>query len=402
MYRYPDEKGKYGIYGGKYVPETLMAALSELERAYEEVKKDKNFQEEFEKLLREYVGRPTPLQYAKRFSEYLGNGIKVYLKREDLNHTGAHKINNALGQALLAKRMGKKRIIAETGAGQHGVATATACAFLGLECIVYMGEEDVHRQALNVFRMELLGAKVEVVKSGSRTLKDAVNEAIRDWVTNVRTTHYIIGSVVGPHPYPMIVRDFQSVIGKEAKEQILQAEGKLPDMIVACVGGGSNAMGIFYPFIEDKNVELVGVEAGGYGLDTDKHAATICKGKVGVFHGAKSYLLQTEDGQVTPTHSVSAGLDYPGVGPEHSYLFEIKRAKYDAVTDEEALKAFQILSRTEGIIPALESSHAIAWVIKNAEKLKNKLIIVNLSGRGDKDVNQVKEILEERRDLRIW
>ena len=402
MYRYPDEKGKYGIYGGKYVPETLMAALSELERAYEEVKKDKNFQEEFEKLLREYVGRPTPLQYAKRFSEYLGNGIKVYLKREDLNHTGAHKINNALGQALLAKRMGKKRIIAETGAGQHGVATATACAFLGLECIVYMGEEDVHRQALNVFRMELLGAKVEVVKSGSRTLKDAVNEAIRDWVTNVRTTHYIIGSVVGPHPYPMIVRDFQSVIGKEAKEQILQAEGKLPDMIVACVGGGSNAMGIFYPFIEDKNVELVGVEAGGYGLDTDKHAATICKGKVGVFHGAKSYLLQTEDGQVTPTHSVSAGLDYPGVGPEHSYLFEIKRAKYDAVTDEEALKAFQILSRTEGIIPALESSHAIAWVIKNAKKLKNKLIIVNLSGRGDKDVNQVKEILEERRDLRIW
>jgi len=402
LYRYPDEKGKYGIYGGKYVPETLMAALSELERAYEEVKKDKNFQEEFEKLLREYVGRPTPLQYAKRFSEYLGNGIKVYLKREDLNHTGAHKINNALGQALLAKRMGKKRIIAETGAGQHGVATATACAFLGLECIVYMGEEDVHRQALNVFRMELLGAKVEVVKSGSRTLKDAVNEAIRDWVTNVRTTHYIIGSVVGPHPYPMIVRDFQSVIGKEAKEQILQAEGKLPDMIVACVGGGSNAMGIFYPFIEDKNVELVGVEAGGYGLDTDKHAATICKGKVGVFHGAKSYLLQTEDGQVTPTHSVSAGLDYPGVGPEHSYLFEIKRAKYDAVTDEEALKAFQILSRTEGIIPALESSHAIAWVIKNAEKLKNKLIIVNLSGRGDKDVNQVKEILEERRDLRIW
>ncbi len=402
MYRYPDEKGKYGIYGGKYVPETLMAALSELERAYEEAKKDKNFQEEFKKLLREYVGRPTPLQYAKRFSEYLGNGIKVYLKREDLNHTGAHKINNALGQALLAKRMGKKRIIAETGAGQHGVATATACAFLGLECIVYMGEEDVHRQALNVFRMELLGAKVEVVKSGSRTLKDAVNEAIRDWVTNVRTTHYIIGSVVGPHPYPMIVRDFQSVIGKEAKEQILQAEGKLPDMIVACVGGGSNAMGIFYPFIEDKNVELVGVEAGGYGLDTDKHAATICKGKVGVFHGAKSYLLQTEDGQVTPTHSVSAGLDYPGVGPEHSYLFEIKRAKYDAVTDEEALKAFQILSRTEGIIPALESSHAIAWVIKNAEKLKNKLIIVNLSGRGDKDVNQVKEILEERRDLRIW
>jgi tryptophan synthase beta chain len=298
--------------------------------------------------------------------------------------------------------MGKKRIIAETGAGQHGVATATACAFLGLECIVYMGEEDVRRQALNVFRMELLGAKVEVVKSGSRTLKDAVNEAIRDWVTNVRTTHYIIGSVVGPHPYPMIVRDFQSVIGRETKEQILEAEGRLPDVIVACVGGGSNAMGIFYPFIEDENVELVGVEAGGYGLDTDKHAATICKGKVGVFHGAKSYLLQTEDGQVTPTHSISAGLDYPGVGPEHSYLFEIKRAKYDAVTDEEALKAFQIFSRTEGIIPALESSHAIAWVLKNADNLKDKLVVINLSGRGDKDVNQVKEILEEQKDLRIW
>ncbi|SMP05393.1 tryptophan synthase, beta chain [Desulfurobacterium pacificum] len=402
MYRYPDEKGKYGIYGGKYVPETLMAALSELEEAYQEIKKDRSFQEEFGKLLKEYVGRPTSLQYAKRLSEYLGNGIKIYLKREDLNHTGAHKINNALGQALLAKRMGKKRIIAETGAGQHGVATATACAFLGLECIVYMGEEDVRRQALNVFRMELLGAKVEVVKSGSRTLKDAVNEAIRDWVTNVRTTHYIIGSVVGPHPYPMIVRDFQSVIGRETKEQILEAEGRLPDVIVACVGGGSNAMGIFYPFIEDENVELVGVEAGGYGLDTDKHAATICKGKVGVFHGAKSYLLQTEDGQVTPTHSISAGLDYPGVGPEHSYLFEIKRAKYDAVTDEEALKAFQIFSRTEGIIPALESSHAIAWVLKNADNLKDKLVVINLSGRGDKDVNQVKEILEEQKDLRIW
>jgi len=401
LYRYPDEKGKYGVYGGKYVPETLMAALSELEKAYEEIKNDKSFQEEFEKLLKEYVGRPTPLQYAKRFSEYLGNGIKVYLKREDLNHTGAHKINNALGQALLAKRMGKKRIIAETGAGQHGVATATACAFLGLECIVYMGEEDVYRQALNVFRMELLGAKVEVVKSGSRTLKDAVNEAIRDWVTNVRNTHYIIGSVVGPHPYPMIVRDFQSVIGRETKEQILKAEGRLPDAIVACVGGGSNAMGIFYPFIEDKEVELIGVEAGGYGLDTDKHAATICKGKVGVFHGAKSYLLQTEDGQVIPTHSVSAGLDYPGIGPEHSYLFETNRANYDAVTDEEALRAFQIFSRTEGIIPALESSHAIAWVIKNADKLKDKLVVINLSGRGDKDVSQVKEILEERKDLRV-
>ena len=402
MYSYPDSKGKFGIYGGKFVPETLMAALSELEENYYKIKNDPSFQEEFNKLLREYVGRPTPLQYAEGFSKYLGNGIKVYLKREDLNHTGAHKINNALGQALLAKRMGKKRIIAETGAGQHGVATATACAFLGLECVVYMGEEDVRRQALNVFRMELLGAKVEVVKSGSRTLKDAVNEATRDWVTNVRTTHYIIGSAVGPHPYPEMVRDFQSVIGRETKEQILKSENRLPDTIVACVGGGSNAIGIFYPFIEDEDVRLVGVEAGGYGLDTDKHAATLCKGTVGILHGAKSYLLQTEDGQITPTHSVSAGLDYPGVGPEHSLLKDINRAEYYAVTDDEALEAFQILSRTEGIIPALESSHAIAWVIKNKDKLEGQIVVVNLSGRGDKDVNQVREILEERRDLRLW
>jgi tryptophan synthase beta chain len=298
--------------------------------------------------------------------------------------------------------MGKDRVIAETGAGQHGVATATACARFGLDCVVYMGEEDVRRQALNVFRMELLGAKVEVVKSGSRTLKDAVNEAIRDWVTNVRTTHYIIGSVVGPHPYPQIVRDFQSIIGREAREQILQAERRLPDTIVACVGGGSNAIGIFYHFIEDEGVKLIGVEAAGHGLETDKHAATLCRGKVGVFHGAKSYLLQTEDGQVTPTHSVSAGLDYPGVGPEHSFLKDIGRAEYDAVTDEEAIEAFQVLSRTEGIIPALESSHAVAWVIKNRHNLKGQLVIINLSGRGDKDVNQVKEILEERKELRLW
>jgi len=402
LYSYPDSSGKYGIFGGKFVPETLMAALSELEEKYLEIKEDDEFQREFKELLKNYVGRPTPLQFAEGFSDYLGGEVKVYLKREDLNHTGAHKINNALGQALLAKRMGKKRIIAETGAGQHGVATATACAFLGLECVVYMGEEDVHRQALNVFRMELLGARVEVVKSGSRTLKDAVNEAIRDWVTNVRTTHYIIGSVVGPHPYPMIVRDFQAVIGEEAKEQILRETGRLPDVIVACVGGGSNAMGIFYPFIEDEDVELIGVEAAGYGIESGKHAATLCAGSVGVFHGAKSYLLQNEDGQVTPTHSVSAGLDYPGVGPEHSLLKEIGRARYDAVTDEEAIKAFQILSKTEGIIPALESSHAVAWVIKNADKLKGKTVLLNLSGRGDKDVNQVKEILEENRDLRLW
>jgi tryptophan synthase beta chain len=392
-YFLPDEKGKYGDYGGKFVPETLMSALSELEEGYEKVKKDPEFQSEFRKLLEEYVGRPTPLQYAKRFSEFLGGKVKVYLKREDLNHTGAHKINNALGQALLAKRLGKRRIIAETGAGQHGVATATACAFLGLECVVYMGEEDAQRQSLNVFRMELLGARVEVVKSGSRTLKDAINEAIRDWVTNVRTTHYIIGSVVGPHPYPQIVRDFQSVIGKETKAQILDREGRLPDVIVACVGGGSNAMGMFYPFIED-DVRLVGVEAGGLGIETGKHAATLCAGKVGVFHGAKSYLLQTEDGQVTPTHSISAGLDYPGVGPEHSYLKDIGRAEYYAVTDEEALDAFKVLARTEGIIPALESAHAVAWVIKNSKELEGKIVVINLSGRGDKDVAHVKRHLE--------
>jgi len=402
LYQYPDSAGKFGPFGGKFVPETLMAALTELEEKYLEIKEDSEFRREFEELLKTYVGRPTPLQYARGFSEYLGTGVKVFLKREDLNHTGAHKINNALGQALLAKKMGKSRIIAETGAGQHGVATATACAFLGLECIVYMGEEDVRRQALNVFRMELLGAKVEVVKSGSRTLKDAVNEAIRDWVTNVRNTHYIIGSVVGPHPYPMIVRDFQSVIGLEAKEQFRELTGGLPDVIVACVGGGSNAIGIFYPFIEEESVELVGVEAAGYGIDTGKHAATLCAGSVGVFHGAKSYLLQNEDGQVTPTHSVSAGLDYPGVGPEHSLLKEIGRARYDAVTDEEAITAFQVLSRTEGIIPALESSHAVAWVIKNKEALSGKSVLINLSGRGDKDVSQIRDILEENRELRLW
>ncbi|WP_457567745.1 tryptophan synthase subunit beta [Desulfurobacterium sp.] len=401
MYAFPDSSGKFGVFGGKFVPETLMSALSELEKSYYYYKNDEAFQREFNTLLKDYVGRPTPLQFAEGLSDYIGGGVKIYLKREDLNHTGAHKINNALGQALLARKMGKNRIIAETGAGQHGVATATACAFLGLECVVYMGEEDVHRQALNVFRMELLGAKVEVVKSGSRTLKDAVNEAIRDWVTNVRTTHYIIGSVVGPHPYPEMVRDFQSVIGREAREQILEKEGRLPDLIVACVGGGSNAMGIFYPFVEDKEVELVGVEAGGYGLDTGKHAASICKGSLGVLHGAKSYLLQTEDGQILPTHSVSAGLDYPGVGPEHALLHHIGRANYDAVTDEEAIRAFQVLSKTEGIIPALESSHAVAWLLKNREKLKDKVVIMNLSGRGDKDVNQIREILADREDLRL-
>jgi len=401
VYRYPDSKGRFEIFGGKFVPETLMAAISELEENYYRYRSDEEFQNEFDTLLNDYVGRPTPLQFAKGLSEFIGGGVKVYLKREDLNHTGAHKINNALGQALLAKRMGKKRIIAETGAGQHGVATATACAFMGLECVVYMGEEDVYRQALNVFRMELLGAKVEVVKTGSRTLKDAVNEALRDWVTNVETTHYIIGSVVGPHPYPEMVRDFQAIIGKETREQILEKEGRLPEMIVACVGGGSNAMGIFYPFVEDKGVEFIGVEAAGFGLETGKHAASICKGSVGVLHGAKSYLLQNEDGQVLPTHSVSAGLDYPGIGPEHALFHEIGRAKYDAVTDEDAVKGFQVLSKTEGIIPALESSHAVAWLLKNREKLNNKLIVLNLSGRGDKDVNQIRDILSEREDLKL-
>jgi len=393
VYDYP-KNGKFGEFGGKYVPETLMKALEELETTYLKIKNDKNFWQEFNELLKDYVGRPTPLYYAKNFSKFIG--CHIFLKREDLNHTGAHKINNALGQALLAKKMGKTRIIAETGAGQHGVATATACAQLGLECIVYMGKEDAKRQALNVFRMKLLGAKVIEVEGGSQTLKDAINEAIRDWVTNVNNTHYIIGSVVGPHPYPMIVRDFQSVIGKETKEQILEKIGRLPDIIVACVGGGSNAMGIMYPFIKDTSVKLVGVEAGGLGIQTGKHAASLCAGELGVLHGAKSYILQDENGNIVPTHSISAGLDYPGVGPEHAFLKEIKRVEYTFVTDGEALEAFKILSETEGILPALESSHAIAWVIKNKDKFPSDLVIViNLSGRGDKDVAYVKAYLED-------
>ena len=392
-YDYP-KNGKFGKFGGKYVPETLMKALEELEKTYLKVKSDENFWQEFNELLKDYVGRPTPLYYAKNFSKFIG--CHVFLKREDLNHTGAHKINNALGQALLAKKMGKTRIIAETGAGQHGVATATACAKLGLECIVYMGKEDARRQALNVFRMKLLGAKVIEVEGGSQTLKDAINEAIRDWVTNVSNTHYIIGSVVGPHPYPMMVRDFQSVIGKETKEQILKKIGRLPDIIVACVGGGSNAMGIMYPFLKDTSVKLVGVEAGGIGIQTRKHAASLCAGEIGVLHGAKSYVLQDENGNILPTHSISAGLDYPGVGPEHAFLKEIKRVEYTFVTDKEAVEAFKILSETEGIIPALESSHAIAWVIKNKDKFFSDLVIViNLSGRGDKDVAYVKTCLED-------
>ncbi|ERM92870.1 tryptophan synthase subunit beta [Caldanaerobacter subterraneus subsp. yonseiensis KB-1] len=386
-------KGRFGRFGGQYVPETVMNVLIELEREFEEAKKDEKFMEEYRYYLKEYSGRPTPLYYAENLTKRLG-GAKIYLKREDLNHTGAHKINNVLGQVLLAKRMGKKRIIAETGAGQHGVATATAAAMFGMECEIFMGEEDIKRQALNVFRMKLLGAKVTAVTSGTRTLKDAVNEAIRDWVTNIETTFYVIGSVVGPHPYPTMVRDFQRVIGDETKEQILEKEGRLPDYVVACVGGGSNAMGIFYPFIEDKEVKLIGVEAAGEGIETGKHASAMAKGSVGVLHGMMTYLLQDEEGKILPVHSISAGLDYPGVGPEHAYLKEIGRAEYVYATDEEALAAFMDLSQTEGIIPALESAHALAYAMKLARKLdKDKIIVVNLSGRGDKDVNTVAKVM---------
>ena len=378
---------RFGTFGGRYVPETLIHALDELTTAYEEASSDPTFVEELDALLADFVGRPTPLYAAHRLGEACG-GRPVYLKREDLNHTGAHKINNTLGQALLARRMGKRRIIAETGAGQHGVATATACALFDLDCVVYMGEEDVERQALNVYRMELLGADVRPVGSGTRTLKDATNEAIRDWVTNVRDTHYIIGSVVGPHPFPRMVRDFQAVIGKEAGAQILDVEGRLPAAVVACVGGGSNAMGIFHDFVPDESVALVGVEAGGEGLESGHHSASLAAGAPGVLHGSLSYLLQDSDGQVAPAHSISAGLDYPGVGPEHSFLKESGRATYTYVTDEEALRAFHRLSELEGIIPALESAHAIAYVLKHADRHEGP-IVVCLSGRGDKDVAHV-------------
>jgi len=390
----PDKLGHFGRYGGRFVPEILIPALDELTEAYEKYKYDKEFLTELDYYLREYVGRPTPLYFASRLTEELG-GAKIYLKREDLCHTGAHKLNNVMGQILLARRMGKLRIIAETGAGQHGVATATACALFGLQCHVYMGVEDMDRQALNVFRMRLLGAEVIPVTSGTQTLKDATSEAIRDWVTNVRNTHYIIGSVVGPHPYPMMVRDFQSVIGRETKQQIIEKEGRLPDYVIACVGGGSNAMGIFYPFAEDSSVKLIGVEAAGEGINTNRHCATLNLGSPGVLHGSMSYLLQNEDGQVQLTHSISAGLDYPGVGPEHSYLKDSGRANYAYVTDSEALEGFQLLSKTEGIIPALEPSHAIAYVRKFAPTLgKNEIVVVCLSGRGDKDVHTVAKSLE--------
>lgn len=385
----PDKKGHFGIYGGRYVSETLMPALLELEEAYKHYKTDATFKKEITYYLKNYVGRETPLFCAERFSSHLGGG-KVYLKREDLNHTGAHKINNTIGQILLAKRMGKTRIIAETGAGQHGVATATVAALFGFECVIYMGSEDIKRQSLNVFRMKLLGATVEPVTSGTNTLKDAMNEALRDWITNVRSTFYIIGSVAGPHPYPQMVRDFQKIIGEESKKQILATAGKLPDYVVACVGGGSNAIGIFYPYIKHKKVKLFGVEAAGDGLKTNRHSAPLCAGTVGVLHGNKNYLLQDQHGQVKAAHSIAAGLDYPGVGPEHCYLKDSQRVKYVSVTDKEALKAFQTLTRTEGIMPALESSHAIAYVEKIAPSLnRSKIILVNLSGRGDKDIHIV-------------
>jgi tryptophan synthase beta chain len=397
----PDVHGKFGSYGGRFVPEILMPALHELTAAYEEARRDSTFIGEFEELLRTYVGRPSPLTYAKRLSEKLG-GAQIYLKREDLNHTGAHKINNALGQALLAQRMGKSRIIAETGAGQHGVGTATACALLGLECVVYMGSVDIARQQPNVFRMKLLGAEVRPVESGSKTLKDAINEAIRDWVTNVHDTHYLLGSVLGPHPYPVMVRDFQSVIGREARQQVLEACGRLPDQVIACVGGGSNAAGIFHAFRDDDDVALIGVEAGGEGIRSGRHAARFADPNIagiGVLHGTKSYVMQTADGQIRETHSISAGLDYPSVGPEHAWWRDQERAFYTYATDEEALAAFQVLSQTEGIIPALESSHAVAEALKRAPRMaRNEIVVVNLSGRGDKDLDTVIQVLAQRLD----
>ncbi len=386
----PTKDGRFGQFGGRFVPETLMTALLELETAYEEAIKDAAFTEELSYYLKDYVGRETPLYLAENLTKKLG-GAKIYLKREDLNHTGAHKINNAIGQALLAKRMGKKKIVAETGAGQHGVATATACALLNLECVVFMGEEDIKRQQLNVFRMELLGTKVQSVESGSKTLKDAVNAALRYWVTNVEDTHYILGSALGPHPFPKIVRDFQRIIGVETRAQILQKEGRLPDAVVACIGGGSNAIGMFHPFVDDESVALYGVEAAGSGLETGRHAAAIAGGQLGVLHGAYMYLLQDENGFVQEAHSISAGLDYPGKGPEHCYLHEMGRAQFDSITDAEALEGLQLLSRTEGILPALESSHAIAYTAKLAKTMpSDSIIVVCLSGRGDKDVHTVR------------
>ncbi|MBF2485066.1 tryptophan synthase subunit beta [Listeria welshimeri] len=393
-YQAPDENGFYGKFGGRFVPETLMKAVKELDEAYRASKTDSAFQKELNYYLKEYVGRETPLYFAEQLTAHAG-GAKIYLKREDLNHTGAHKINNTIGQALLARQMGKRKVVAETGAGQHGVATATVAALFNMECTIFMGEEDVKRQSLNVFRMELLGAKVVSVKAGSRTLKDAVNEALRFWVANVEDTHYIMGSVLGPHPFPEIVRDYQSVIGIEARKQHMEKEGKLPEAIVACVGGGSNAMGLFYPFVDDSSVQMHGVEAAGHGLETKFHAATISKGEIGILHGAMMDVLQDENGQILEAFSISAGLDYPGIGPEHSFFRDLGRAEYHSVTDDEAVEAFQLLCRTEGIIPALESSHAISYAVKLASKMRpEESMVVCLSGRGDKDVNQLRERLE--------
>jgi tryptophan synthase beta chain len=393
MYRYPDERGHFGEFGGRYVAETLMPALLELEQAYRAAQADPGFQTELDYWLQHYVGRPSPLYFARRLTEHCG-GAKIYLKREDLNHTGAHKVNNTVGQILLAQRMGKKKVIAETGAGQHGVATATVAALFGMECQVFMGTEDIRRQSLNVFRMKLLGAKVHGVTSGTATLKDAMNDALRHWVTHVRDTFYVIGTVAGPHPYPELVRDFQAVIGGETREQILAAEGRLPDLAVACIGGGSNAMGLFYPFLADREVGLIGVEAAGLGIDSGKHAASISAGEVGVLHGNKTFLLQDAHGQIEHAHSISAGLDYPGVGPEHAHLHRIGRAEYVSVTDAEALDAFQALTRMEGIIPALESAHAVAHVMKLAPTLsRDRIIVICLSGRGDKDIHTVAEAM---------
>lgn len=396
LFAFPDRKGHFGPYGGKFVPETLMGPLEELEREYLRARQDRQFQAELSHYLQSYAGRPTPLYFARRLSEYLRGG-RIFLKREDLCHTGAHKINNTLGQVLLARRMGKSRVIAETGAGQHGVATATVAALFGLECEVFMGSEDMKRQALNVFRMRLLGAKVTPVETGSRTLKDAINEALRDWVTQVRTTHYVLGSVLGPHPYPMMVRDFQSVIGREAKGQILQVAGRLPDCLIACVGGGSNALGLFYEFLSDSRVRMIGVEAGGRGIAPGQHAARFAGGSLGILHGTKTFLLQDRDGQIESTHSVSAGLDYPAVGPEHCLLRDLGRVEYVSCSDQEALDAFQLLSHLEGIIPALESAHALAHALRIAPQMgRDEILLVNLSGRGDKDVEIASRLLGER------
>ena len=393
QYNQPDKNGKFGEFGGRYVAETLMPAVLELEKAYLEAKKDPKFREELDYHFKYFVGRPSPLYYAENLSNICG-GAKIYLKRDELNHTGSHKINNCIGQILLAKRLGKKRIIAETGAGQHGVATATVCALFGLECVVYMGAKDIERQAPNVFRMKLLGAKVVSVETGSKSLKNAINEAMRDWIANADNTYYLLGTVTGPHPYPMMVRDFHSVIGRETKQQILEAENKLPDALVACIGGGSNSIGLFHPFIDDENVKMYGVEAAGKGLETQEHSSSIAKGSVAVLHGNKTYFMQDDDGQITDAHSISAGLDYPGIGPEHSYLHDIGRVEYVSATDDEALENFQLLCKCQGIIPALESSHGISFACKLAKTMtKEQIIVVNLSGRGDKDINTVAKYL---------